>query len=93
MELVQLCRPEQQAGSGSTRSVTGDSAPPDMNASEQMYFLGAPLAHVVAYEDTLRTARCEKTIRDGSRGRRPAGFPAQLASPLPISGTGASDDA
>jgi hypothetical protein len=52
-----------------------------MNASEQMYFFGAPLAHVVDYENHLRASRCEKTIREISRGRRALGFPLPLALP------------
>jgi hypothetical protein len=28
-----------------------------MTTSEQMYFLGAPLAHVLAYEEVVRTRR------------------------------------
>ena len=31
--------------------------PTTMTAAEQMFFLGAPLAHVVAYERLLKTAR------------------------------------
>ena len=52
-----------------------------MNASELMYFFGAPLAHVVDYEDHLRAGRCEKTIREMTRGRRILGFPAALVLP------------
>lgn len=39
-----------------------------MTASEQMYFLGAPLAHVVQYQEHLRAAR-----RTRLQGRRSAG--------------------
>lgn len=31
-----------------------------MTASEQMYFLGAPLAHVLHYEDELRDDRLRR---------------------------------
>jgi hypothetical protein len=31
--------------------------PVRMTTSEQMYFLGAPLAHVLAYEEVMRTRR------------------------------------
>jgi hypothetical protein len=55
-----------------------------MNASELMYFFGAPLAHVVDYEDHLRANRSEKTIREMTRGRRTPGFPAQLALPASL---------
>jgi len=51
-----------------------------MNASELMYFFGAPLAHVVDYENELRASRCERTIREMTRGRRALGFPAQLTA-------------
>ena len=42
----------------------------EMNASEQMFFLGAPLAHVVAYEASLRQSRAERSHRIFMRGRR-----------------------
>ena len=57
------------------------SASQPMNASELMYFFGAPLAHVVDYENHLRASRCEKTFREMTRGRRALGFPAPFASP------------
>lgn len=46
-----------------------------MLAAELMYFEGAPLAHVVAYEDHLRQRRIEQRLRSherrtGSRARR-----------------------
>ena len=64
-------------------ATTLDRAPASqpMNASELMYFFGAPLAHVVDYENHLRASRCEKTFREMTRGRRPIGFLAPLASP------------
>ena len=39
---------------------TGD--PAGMSASEQMFFLGAPLAHVVAYEQDLKQARLRASM-------------------------------
>jgi hypothetical protein len=42
-----------------------------MNASEQMFFFGAPLAHVVCYEEHLRQQRVERLARDSLRARRP----------------------
>ena len=39
-------------------------------ASEQMYFLGMPLAHVVAYEDHQREARLTRVIALASRSQR-----------------------
>ena len=41
-----------------------------MNASELMFFFGAPLAHVVDYEQHLKAARYERAARESSRGRR-----------------------
>ena len=38
-----------------------------LTASEQCYFLGAPLAHVCAYEDHLRHSRSERQIQRDSR--------------------------
>ena len=35
-----------------------------MTASEQMFFLGSPLAHVVQYEEQLRGARLGRPGRD-----------------------------
>jgi hypothetical protein len=52
-----------------------------MNASELMYFFGAPLAHVVDYEDCLRAARCDKTVREVTRSGRAARFYADVAIP------------
>ena len=54
--------------------------PDEMNASEQMFFYGAPLAHVVCYEEHLRTLRAEKAARDLLRGQRSLGAAAQLAA-------------
>jgi len=55
-----------------------------MNASELMYFFGAPLAHVVDYEDHIRANRHEKAVREMTRGRRALGFPPPLVSPAPL---------
>lgn len=40
-------------------------------ASEQQYYLGAPLAHVVAYEEWLRESRRQKVTASARRGWRP----------------------
>ena len=39
------------------------SSAPALNASEQMFFFGAPLAHVVQYEEHLRAGRQERAFR------------------------------
>lgn len=43
-------------------------------ASEQMYFLNMPVAHVVAYEDHQRETRLARTIALASRAIRPRMF-------------------
>lgn len=43
-------------------------------ASEQMYFLNMPVAHVVAYEDHQRATRLARTIALASRAIRPRMF-------------------
>ena len=40
----------------------------NMSASEQMFSLGAPAAHIVAYEDRLRENRTSRTLQR-MRGR------------------------
>ena len=40
-----------------------------MTASEQTFFLGAPLSHVVAYEEHRRASRLEMARRNMSRRR------------------------
>ena len=40
-----------------------------MSAAEQMFFLGAPLAHVVQYEEGLRADRQERDLRRLARLR------------------------
>jgi len=44
--------------------------PEAMNASELMFFFGAPLAHVVDYEEHERAVRQEKASRVLARSRR-----------------------
>ena len=88
MEVIH-CRLDPVAEQQSLALSRPHSLPPafqPMNASELMYFFGAPLAHVVDYENHLRASRCEKTIREMTRGRRTPGFPAPLASPACASG-------
>lgn len=38
-----------------------------MTAAEQMFFLGAPLAHVVAYEKLLKISRLMRPERSAAR--------------------------
>lgn len=47
-------------GSGQRPLGCGIDAGDSMTASEQMYFLGAPLAHVLHYEDELRDDRLRR---------------------------------
>ena len=42
-------------------------APRGMTAAEQMFFLGAPLAHVVEYEKRLRVQRVKGPRRGAAR--------------------------
>ena len=60
------------------RDRTGPAAQA-LNASEQMFFFGAPLAHVVLYEEHLRAVRQEKAIRQLARTPRSFNFATQLA--------------
>lgn len=85
MELVPVCEPEGRTAIRSPRPARAPFGPVErrlaqaMNASELMYFFGAPLAHVVTYEDRLRASRCDKTIRDVARNCRTLQFHAQAA--------------
>ena len=85
MELVQLCRPGRNAQPSSTHAFARARGDGDaqlsqaMSASELMYFFGAPLAHIVEYQDRLRSTRCEKSFRAAARSRRACDFAAQLA--------------
>jgi hypothetical protein len=94
MVLLQPCRADPVIQQHSPAPVSSRYGPLDaplaaqaMNASELMYFFGAPLAHVVDYEDHLRANRCERTIREMTRGRRAPGFPAPLVPPAASSGS------
>jgi hypothetical protein len=63
-----------------------------MSASELMYFHGAPLAHVVSYEDHLRATRCERIVRVVTRGRRALDSHVRaVALPSPALASGAVD--
>jgi hypothetical protein len=44
-------------------------------AAEQMFFFGAPLAHVVTYEQWQRDERLRQTYRRQARMARRAGLP------------------
>ena len=90
MELLQHHRMDPVTGQYYPAPVSSRSgalnralAVPAMNASELMYFFGAPLAHVVDYENHLRASRCEKTFREMTRGRRALGFPEPLTASPP----------
>jgi hypothetical protein len=41
------------------------------SAAEQLFYQGAPVAHVVAYEEWLRESRREKVSASARRWRRP----------------------
>ena len=78
MDMVQLRRPAPPARPYSwtvALSRPAQAGAPlgmeEMNASEQMFFFGAPLAHVVSYEEHLRQLRAERAARDLLRTRRP----------------------
>lgn len=43
-------------------------------AAEQMFFFGAPLAHVVSYEQWRRYERMRDTYRRGARAARGTGL-------------------
>jgi hypothetical protein len=78
MDLVPIRTPLPAAGRYAwtialPRPGRGGTAPvaQDMDASELMFFFGAPLAHVVHYEQHLRQVRAEKAQRALLRSRRP----------------------
>ena len=56
--------------------------PEDMNASEIMFFYGAPVAHIVRYEEHLKAQRAEKAARNFMRQPRSLTGAAQLAQLL-----------
>ena len=101
MEPVRLCRSDESLPSRTSEPAAAAerlaaSPAQAMSASELMYFFGAPLAHIVEYQDRLRTTRCEKSLRLVARSRRACGFAAQLAmaaSTLAIPRPGGADDA
>jgi hypothetical protein len=87
MDVVQLREPAPQPRSYSWTVALSRPAKPgvplrcaELNASEQMFFFGAPLAHVVCYEEHLRQQRVERLARDSLRARRPIHFQAEAAS-------------
>jgi hypothetical protein len=65
--------------------------PEEMNASELMFFFGAPLSHVVRYEDHLRAARAEKLARGAMRSRRSFDFVSEMAGPRSVGRSGNHD--
>jgi hypothetical protein len=64
-----------------------------MNPSELTYVLGAPLAHVVDYENHHRAARCEKTIREATQSCRDLRHRVQATTPPSSGQPGAANDA
>ena len=96
MEARQLQRPPREARQYSwsvvlprPRARNVPLRPETLNASEQMFFFGAPLAHVVRYEEHLKATRQERTFKHLARSRRVFNFAVQLdvlhqlPSPLP----------
>lgn len=54
--------------SDAVKSIARLAFPHPLTASEQLFYLGAPLAHVAAYEQRLREARlqgqvCQRQLR------------------------------
>ena len=76
MELVSSREPEHGAASSAAPPALTVIGPIElmlakgMSASELTYFFGAPLAHVVEYENRLRAARSEKVVRAVARSCR-----------------------
>jgi len=77
MEIAELHHPPRNADSYAWTLVLPRRAgpgktlrPEQLNASEQMFFFGAPLAHVVRYEEHLKAMRHEKAARVAARSRR-----------------------
>jgi hypothetical protein len=62
--------------------------PEEMNASEMMFFFGAPLSHVVRYEDHLRAARAERLARGAMRSRRSFDLVSEMTGPHPVAQSG-----
>lgn len=52
-----------------------------MTAAELMFFFGAPLAHVVQYEEQLKELRRDQAARRMTRVRRPFGAVATPIAP------------
>jgi hypothetical protein len=68
---IELPRPARQ----------GEALRPEaMSASELMFFFGAPVAHVVDYEEHQRASRRDKAVRALARSRRTFDRP-ELAPP------------
>ena len=64
-------------------------SPETMSAGEQMFFLGAPVAHVVQYEQHLRDLRHEQATRRLVRTRGPHNLVRGLTGPPPLCTAGA----
>jgi hypothetical protein len=95
VDILELRRPQPKAESrcwtvalprprGAERYLRAET----MNAAEQMFFLDAPLAHVVQYEEHLRAVRQERATRRIVRARGPHNLVRELAGlSVPPGGT------
>ena len=89
MDLVPFCEPRPDPEAPPSAPARAGVGPVErqlaqaMNASELMFFLGAPLAHVVDYENRLRASRCEKVVREVARSCRALHLHAQCAADQP----------
>jgi hypothetical protein len=95
MSVAQLREPRQEVQRHSWTLVlsrkTASGRPvrsEEMNASELMFFFGAPLSHVVRYEDHLRAARAEKLARGAMRSRRSFDLVKEMTGPRPVALSG-----
>jgi hypothetical protein len=78
--LMKFEKPGGRSPAGRSRALTIDLPKPArpgaalrpeaMSASELMFVFGAPLAHVVDYEEHQRASRREKAVRALVRSRR-----------------------
>ena len=66
--------------------------PETMTAAEQMFFVGAPLAHVVQYEEHLKAMRRDQAGRRHARARGTLDLARELAVPGIAPAAASSDD-
>ena len=89
MDLVPFYEPGRDSQSPSSAPAGTGVGPVErllgqaMNASELVFFLGAPLAHVVDYENRLRANRCEKVVREVARSCRALHLHAECVADQP----------